>query len=42
MKEEDNAATKKIGDLERKEKTHNEKARVLTKRKEKQLRGRTY
>jgi len=42
LKEEDNAATKKIRDLERQKKTHNENARVPTKRKEKQLRGRTY
>ena len=41
LKEEDNAATKKR-DLERQGKTHNENARVPTKRKEKQLRGRTY
>ena len=41
LKEADNAATKKRV-LERQGKTHNENARVLTKRKEKQVRGRTY
>ena len=42
QKEADNAATKKIRDLERQGKTHNENARVPTKRKETQLRGGTY
>ena len=41
LKEEDNAATKKRV-LERQGKTHNENARVETKRKEKRLRGKTY
>ena len=39
---EDNAATKKIGDLERQGKTHNGNAQIQTKRREKQLRGKTY
>ena len=42
LKEADNAATKKIRDLERQGKTHNENARVQTKMKERQLGGRTH
>ena len=42
LKEEDNAATKIIEHLEPQGKTHNGNTQIQTKRKEKQLRGRTY